>query len=428
MNSSRKQQLCLGIVLILLLLVVIWTRSRESGDSSSKTGREASSWSSRPDNQNPNARKRSRSSRRTSMRVTNPTHAVKDLVDFYHPAIRLGDASLDEAMARLLALYREICEETGETMLPLDWEIAGSPSPLGPIRLEGPFLNSCRKLALLSRMDLKIEGGTFVFQDLEPGPEVEKSWVVPPTFKTYLNALFENKTLETNDPFAPIDKAQRISGIRELLHERGILQPGEILEYDPGSGKVTVKGEGSTINLIENLVTTSLEERPLQIRYTAQQEVDGEWKALPTVVALPGQRATLELGDEVPYLAGNGTYHTAWLGTRLRLQAELYGFGERSEVHYSHTAKPSKERLLAFSRTGEIEAMRLEPRELNVDSLVTTVSDRRMETMYQISAVDDGGVQIRLFGERIDAAGRRIPGPIERREETAIRPVIVGSQ
>jgi hypothetical protein len=420
----RKYQVIAGILLILALLVWIWPEANPPPNLAKKNA----------DGRNPNplvsssrgnnSAKPSRPRRHTSVRVVNPIHEVKDLIDFYHPAIDLEGDSLIEAMSKLFALYHKICVETGETVLPLTWEIRGHPVKLGRIRLEGSFLNSCRKLALFSRMTFTIEGRNLVFEEIEPGSMVEQAWTVPPTFQEALPILLGMPSTENADPFAPGNEEQRELGLQAQLRESGILGADETLDFEISSGRVTVTGREGTTELINSLVRIISAERPVQIRYAAYQENQGNWDPLPTLVTLPGQRATMEMVTEIPYSPDGQNFDTITTGTRMTIDGELYGFGERTTFQYSHTDEPSGEQMAAFSQSGRIEDLELQSSRLETEPIVSTVSDRGARTLYEISNHQEAGdVRIRFFGERIDATGRRIEGPIHREDTLAVREI-----
>ena len=212
--------------------------------------------------------------------------------------------------------------------------------------------------------------------------------------------------------------------MKRILHERGILGPHDQLEFFLSSSQVTVTGGADTIELFDQLATMAHEERPVQIRYVARRQDGDSWETLPTLVALPGQPATLEQITEIPNSPDGENFEIAHFGTSLQIQGELYGFGERTSLQYSHIARPDSEHFAAFAQSGRIEDLSLQESRLEVPPLVTRVIDRQSQTLYELRGEDNGKpVTIRLFGERIDSTGQRIPGPFPRDERTVLRPI-----
>jgi hypothetical protein len=124
-----------GGILLLLLVICSGPKSLTGQNLESEV-----SWSSRFGMRGQEevsvAATRMRSKRRVSELVVNKTYEVGDLKNFHHPAIQLEDASFGEALNRLLQMYREICEETAEKILPLRWEVDGDLKAIPKLGLE----------------------------------------------------------------------------------------------------------------------------------------------------------------------------------------------------------------------------------------------------------------------------------------------------
>lgn len=415
-----------GSVLILLLLSQkdLWligqgdqrsdsvlSESREKGPDSSEEGR-------------------SRSTRKISEVIVNKTHEIDDLANFYHPAIVLEDASLEEGLEQLLASYRLICEETGETVLPLRWEVNGSPEMIRKLELEGRFLSSCRMLALSARMVCEVRDGALVFSSVESGPSRIQEWVVPPTFSTYLAGLAGEKIdSKSADPSggkniegipAPLSdlslinasfRVSKVSNLSKILREMAVLEDGETVEMESSTSRMKLNASEGTIALVDLLVRMSMEDTPVQILYELSHQVAGEIQLLPKIICRPGQNATIEIGREYSGMQG-GEIVNAFAGVKVSLGGELYGFGERTSVFYERTDSPSSEEIAAYQESGNLEDLDLRGVGMMVPGLTKTLQNRRDNLPVSVwGDADPSGEKVYLTSRRIDATGRTIEGP-----------------
>ena len=368
---------------------------------------------------------RMRSKRRVSELVVNKTHEVSDLKDFYHPAIQLEDASLEEALNRLLQTYREICEETGETILPLRWEVNGDPKAIPQLALKGRFLHSCKLLAMHARMTCEVREGVLVFSKIEEGPDRTQTWTVPPTFYTYLAELAgqdiaaKNADLFTGEavPEALTDLplVGRLfrpgkADLSEMLARLGVLLEGETVTINQSNNHLEVNASEGTIAVIDPLVQMSMEDTPIQIRYELTHEVDGELQSLPKILALPGQNATIEIGKEYSGMQ-KGEIVNTFAGVKVSLEAELYGFGERTSMLYERTDPPSDAEVARYQKSGKLEDLALEGGGL-MSRVTKTLQDRRENLPLEVwPEAESPGEKVYLKTQRIDATGEATDGP-----------------
>lgn len=358
---------------------------------------------------------RSRSTRKISEVIVNKTHKIDDLANFYHPAIVLEDASLEEGLEQLLASYRLICEETGETVLPLRWEVNGSPEMIRKLELRGRFLSSCRMLGLSARMVCEVRDGALVFSSVESGQSRTQEWIVPPTFIDYLAGLAaRQKETENADPFT--NKSAGVSpepapDLSEILEQMGVLAAGESVEMYQSSSRVKLDASEGTIALVGSLVKMSMEEIPVQILYELSHQVAGEIQLLPKIISRPGQDATIEIGREYSGMQG-GEIVNAFAGVKVSLGGELYGFGERTSVFYERTDSPSSEKIVAYQESGNLEDLDLRGVGMMVPGLTKTLQNRRDNLPLSVwGDADPSGEKVYLTSRRIDVTGRTIEGP-----------------
>jgi hypothetical protein len=117
--------------------------------------------------------------------------------------------------------------------------------------------------------------------------------------------------------------------------------------------------------------------------------------------------STIEIGKE--YLELNGDEITlAWIGHRLEILAELYGFGERSTLNYSYIGEPSVEALAKYQESGRLDDLDLEQFQIENEVIVKSDDDRLESSGMEFHDTDRDGHDrsLRLQSERIDATCR----------------------
>lgn len=284
-------------------------------------------------------------------------------------------------MAELLEAYRTICEETGETVLPLRWELKGSPDIITKLELKGDFLGSCRKLALHARLKFEVRDGTLVFSEFETATKREQKWQVPPTFVEHLSGLAGNSSgPDQGGPFEPYGAnssgdspktgQEEVANLSNLLKSMGILETREEVSLNPATGRLEGEVGPGSREFLSDLVRESRGHPPWQISYRISDNLGGEMRELPHIVAIPGQSASLESISE--YVGGSGDEATvAWAGVKMSLTGELYGLGERTRFYFERIDPPSDQNLARFQETGRLADLELAGTGGNSEALKT---------------------------------------------------------
>jgi len=360
------------------------------------------------------------------------SHEVKDLPDFYLPEITLENTNLEEAMAVLVERYQLVCRETGEEPLPIAWELEGQARTVKKLGLgNSDLVSSCRLIALLSGTSLEIDGNLFRFKEIMDGPRISRQWNVPPTFPYHVKNLvsnwvelppevfeyveLENVVLPDDLPVSPgqrvLEKTVVSPNVEDLLRSAGFLGEEESLQYFPGSGRLVVEAGIRHASLIDAVVMYSSESMPIQFRYRLKNSVNGVEKKLPAVVARPGQTATVELGKEyIEREFQDGEPVVAWVGVRLFLEPELYGFSDRTRVNYFYTGEPTEENVAKFHQSGRLDDLELVEFKIEDQLVLHSFERRRQDLPEEFVGTDREGNQLGLsfLSERIDATGRRL--------------------
>lgn len=302
---NRRTSLALGAILIALL---VFFAGRYEAPESAPDYRAVKSSRLRGAGKQPRAdgSPRSWSLRGPLSEEETKTHEFSDLIEFYHPRMELENVTLSEALRLLMGEYQRICEETGETTLPLRWQIDGSSRVIPKVNLEGHFQNSCRNLAIRARMHLEIIEGALVFTELEQGPVRKRTWKVPPNFADSLHRLMGQKVPDgvevIESPF-PAEHPGDLPGgpvatkrvaetakanLSEQLGNLGILDPGDQVRVLAGSGELELTAGSGTMAMVEMLVEMTAAEMPRGIRYHLQHRIDGQLQGLPAVMIYSG--------------------------------------------------------------------------------------------------------------------------------------------
>lgn len=192
----------------------------------------------------------------------------------------------------------------------------------------------------------------------------------------------------------------------EVLKELGVLGGGETLTLDPTTGRLEVKAGSGTMELFDALVQMSMEDQPVRLSYQLTQQIEGESLSLPKITALPGQEATLEIGKEYLGIQGD-EWLTTFVGVKLNLTGELYGFGQKTSVFYERTNTPSALEIAAFEKSGRLEDLDLEGVGAST-SVTETLKDRREKGGVEFPLLRD---ELRFTSQRIDVTGSLIEGP-----------------
>lgn len=118
---------------------------------------------------------RPRSPRKSSEEKPETTHEAKDLGQFYIPTMVFENTTLSDVMDSILVRYREICRETGETPLSLEWKIEGANEVIDRFVFEGELLSGSFALGLITKKICQFDGSYFVFMEIPDGPSIVQS-------------------------------------------------------------------------------------------------------------------------------------------------------------------------------------------------------------------------------------------------------------
>ena len=394
----------------------------ELADEGSQGGRRSSSWEGRE--AVVVVRERSRIGAHEVDLVE--THQVKDLGEFYLPELVVEEATLGEVMERVLRQYRDICAETLEVKLPLGWRLEGNAELIRNLKFQGDLLSFCRLLALKSKTMFEVDEHCLTFAEISDGPITTRRWTVPPTFVTSLRGILAKEELgqrvEIENPFGTnelgAEEEPKFQGLLEdLLRAEGILAEGETFVYFLGSSRIVVTASARSMRLMDLLVQISNGAMPRQIRYSLNKGGDGEDVQLPSLVALPGQSGTVEVGKEYLEMR-DGEVIEAWVGTRVAFTPELYGLGERTKVSFWVMEEPEADDLARYEKSGRLDDLNLEEFKVE-DRMVTSTAAQRLENLpVEFFGMNREGVPLSFsyVVERIDATGRRVFGKKEEAE------------
>lgn len=151
---------------------------------------------------------------------THYTHSPGRLREFMLPAVMIDGLSLDAALRKLMAAYKDACQKSGETPLPLNFAI-----PPGAVRKltvqlpAGNFKTSVQLLAALSGMKVSRKELEYRFEAIEnERKSVNRDLQVSPDFQDALQKMagFASETSEA--PNVP-------RSIEECLLKLGQIDP-----------------------------------------------------------------------------------------------------------------------------------------------------------------------------------------------------------
>jgi hypothetical protein len=295
------------------------------------------------------------------------------------------------------------------------------------IQLQGDFVTACRKLALFTDTVFELDEALLRFTATPDGSVATRQWTVPPTFEIYLRTIFESeiavpKTYLEIDPqnvVLPDDLPRPLqegpilqvetADFSDLLRAAGILGEGEMVNLKTSSCLLEVTGCSQALSRMNTLVSMANEAIPRQIRYYLKRGSDGVSTELPTVVALPEQSASVEVGKEYIELRGDEMVEV-FVGTRVLIESELYGLSDRAKVFFSIIEEPGEEDLTVYQKTGRLDDLNLE--EFKVENQVTirTTEERIEGIATEFHKTDRNGSRLsfQYLSERIDATGRGV--------------------
>ena len=407
--NRRILLLCFGIfVLLFLSILVIGPDHLLNKPDEVSTSREKNSNGAvTPDEEAHPSRSRERPLRSRSQPTT---HSVAELAHFHLPKFTLENASLKSSIELLNAQYLQVCSETKETGHIFEWEIEGHSSQIKKLTLQGDFFTCCRLIATYSGTTFHRNKTHLTFREIPDGPRQKKTHLVPPDFQSTLAAILNDEANkeDRDDPFALNPPPPKFD-LNTILTEAGFLKPGESVDYDPVSSKLTTQAGVHNSTRLEGLMNSLLSRTPTQVRINLQSFVGEDVMAIPSIVVRPGQPGTIEIGKEL-LLPGKEGILNQFIGTRIEVSNELYGLGERNTVSYTQTEDPTPESLIAYTRTMQTEDLDFNRFEIKDYVATETLEQRLEDSALELSSEDTEGMSRRflLSSQRLNAIGEAV--------------------
>ena len=319
--------ICLAVLLLCLIPVAVQhQRNSQRGDQSKSFGTRISEQY----DVNSRARRELRSQKKTI-----PTHKSTTLKHFHLPSSTLENVTLSEAVAHLLNQYHEVCYDTGETPCPLKLKINGKPKEIRFIRFDDDFLSNLRLLGAFSNTTFSLEENTITFAEIPNGPIITKRFSAPPDLRSAIHQLLAQENPRPSDPFKKSDQPTPVS---ELLKQLGLIEEGEVVSYLAGTGTLITRASSSNTTRTEQLLDYFSDRTHVQIVASFPSAEIDTGGPFPVIIMQPGQPASIDFSREFIYPtddSGN-SFSTTKLGTNIIVTSELYGFGERSTITFTH--------------------------------------------------------------------------------------------
>jgi hypothetical protein len=313
---------------------------------------------------------------------TRYTHGPHRLREFMLPAIAINGLTLDEALRKLMASYRDACGKCGETPLPLTFAVPpGADRKLTVHLSAGNFKTSVQLLATLAGMKVSRNDMEFRFEPMsDERKSVNRTLQVSPNFLTVLNELAGADPASVRDPNVPIF-------YQHCLKKLGLTDPSTHVSIGASGDLRLETMSAKDAAVISELARTIGEQPPRQVKAEtkiveipvdsnwtppdATQMTDGqiamvmrdlaqqkgvELQTLPSTVARNGQNVSVELVREVIHpIDDSGTkFEKQIVGKEINLQSNLLGFGHEADIKFTDTTcdtDPATGRLAFEKRT-----------------------------------------------------------------------------
>lgn len=283
---------------------------------------------------------------------------------FFLPPLKFENASLEEAMGRIVEAYREAAVATGQT--PLDLQIDLSQAARDrPITGTTPRATAGSVIRFVAALSSNGLGGTlpdFRLTALDRKPDRSGKIEVPPDLRSMLQQPLDGSSAsDGGDPFAGSGVPQERASLHDILLAMGFdptidcqltgssLSYGNFSEADLARLQAMIEvANGGEFGPLQNKSSVrildmadaaaqiwtdgaTLDPEAMQqlMRQTAQ--IKGtDLMSLPEVTARPGETATIEFIKEVPDGEGGMT----WTGHRVITNSVPYGLGNQIEMTY----------------------------------------------------------------------------------------------
>ena len=299
------------------------------------------------------------------------THSPERLQEFMLPAMVIDGLTLDGALKKLIAAYEDTCQKSGETSLPLTFDI-----PLGSTRKlkihlpAGSFDTSIQVMASLSGATVSRKKREYRF---EPMPNERKSVAqnlrVSPSFETALKEMAGLLPTSSLDSLASSGTSNQKS-IQDCLNDLVQMDPSTQVSLDE-SGQLKIETMNTADAAMISELAKSLNSLPkFQMKIQSklvELPVGTDWNppdvsqmdeveiqrlignfalrngteliTLPSVTARSGQDAQMEIMREFIYPTDDAgeNFEKREIGKVLKVQGNLLGFGQEVDVNFSDT-------------------------------------------------------------------------------------------
>lgn len=298
---------------------------------------------------------------------TRHTHGPHRLREFMLPAIVIDGLTLDEALRKLMASYRDACGKCGETPLPSTFSMPPGATRKLTVHLPaGNFKTSVQLLAALAGMKVSRKDMDFRFEPMaDERKSVNRTLQVSPDFLTVLNELAGVVPASGNprDPNIPIfiqhclkklgltDPSTHVSvGVSgdlklETMSAKDAAMISELAKIIGEQAPAQVKTETKIVEIPVDFNWTppaatqmTHDQVAMMMRDLAQQK-GVELQTLPSVTSRNGQNATVEIVREVIYPIDDSgkAFESRNVGKVLHMQGNLLGFGHEVDLKFTDT-------------------------------------------------------------------------------------------
>ncbi len=291
------------------------------------------------------------------------THAPGRLKEFMLPEVVIDGLTLDGALRKLMEVYDDVCERTGETPLRLTFDVPPGTTKKLNLRLSGRnFTSSMQLLAALSGMKATRSGLVYQFKPLiDDRKPVSRGIQVPDDISSKLAELAGEATEEDSNLRIPVDVL-----FRKLISD---LDPSTRLSLT-ASGILNLETTSTADAAAVSALIQGISQKPLQHKFAARvidMAAGAEWappdasqmtdaqlqlfmremaqkkgtilRTMPSITSRGGQSSTIELIREwiVPNEDSGETFETHHVGQVMRLQGSPLGFGHDLAFNFTDT-------------------------------------------------------------------------------------------
>jgi len=357
----------------------------------------------------------------------NGTHAPERLREFMLPQVVIDGLTLGEALRALMGVYEETCGKTGESPLPLSFDLpSGNTKRLHLTLSPRDFNSSVQLLATFAGMKVSRTQTEYHFRPLpDDRKQVNQTIPVPPGFGSALAKLagVDAAVDPDNPPSLSMSDIVKASGLdldpstQVSLDASGNL----ILETSSSADAAKISALAGTFNS-ETPALTKVTSRCMEfpagsilefdeasqmtpdevatIMRRAAESSDGDLMTMPSITTPNGQSGSVELLREVTYPSGDGaeTLEKANVGLVMSVSADLLGFGSEMTVNFTDTR-------------ADIDPATSKPAVNTRTDLKTTGFSSDGNSSVSVQNQPDGSQTVLIItSQLIDATGRPVHG------------------